>query len=336
MVHRVQGPPTEAISGPGSRLLVRGRTRFEDVLVYRGTLHLGRNEGREPTRRSYDRHSGRRGSSAARATRCGRGWHPVGSAGERSSRDCPGPGARVAHWGGGAATRGDGAELGAGTGDTGFAAAALVGDAGRLISTDFSPEMVEVAGRRGSRARPPQHRVPSDGRGADRPRLRPVDGVIRRSGYMLMADPDAALAETRRVSRLVGRLVLAVWSRPAQPVGVDRRQNAGRSRAHVATRTWVAGHLQPGERGSPARASRRCGLHRRGGWRRCLCCSPTAASTTTSPARVTTGGAFAVAFREAPQEERERMKQEIADAFAPFSVDGGYELPGVALVAVAR
>ncbi len=49
-----------------------------------------------------------------------------------------------------------------------------------------------------------------------------------------------------------------------------------------------------------------------------------------------TGGAFAVAFREAPEEERERMKQEIADAFAPFSVDGGYELPGVALVAVAR
>ena len=39
-------------------------------------------------------------------------------------------------------------ELGAGPGDTGFAAAALVGEAGRLISSDFSPEMVEVARRR--------------------------------------------------------------------------------------------------------------------------------------------------------------------------------------------
>ena len=36
-------------------------------------------------------------------------------------------------------------ELGAATGETGFEAAALLGDDGRLISTDFSPDMVEVA-----------------------------------------------------------------------------------------------------------------------------------------------------------------------------------------------
>lgn len=41
-------------------------------------------------------------------------------------------------------------ELGAGPGDTGFAAAAVLGEDGRLISTDFSPEMVEVARRRGA------------------------------------------------------------------------------------------------------------------------------------------------------------------------------------------
>jgi ubiquinone/menaquinone biosynthesis C-methylase UbiE len=40
-------------------------------------------------------------------------------------------------------------ELGAGPGDTGFAAAALVGERGRLLSTDFSPDIVEVARRRG-------------------------------------------------------------------------------------------------------------------------------------------------------------------------------------------
>jgi ubiquinone/menaquinone biosynthesis C-methylase UbiE len=32
-------------------------------------------------------------------------------------------------------------ELGAGPGDTGFAAAAILGERGRLISTDFSPEI---------------------------------------------------------------------------------------------------------------------------------------------------------------------------------------------------
>jgi ubiquinone/menaquinone biosynthesis C-methylase UbiE len=41
-------------------------------------------------------------------------------------------------------------ELGAGTGDTGFAAAAILGERGRLISSDFSPAMVEVARRRGA------------------------------------------------------------------------------------------------------------------------------------------------------------------------------------------
>jgi ubiquinone/menaquinone biosynthesis C-methylase UbiE len=39
-------------------------------------------------------------------------------------------------------------ELAAGVGDTGFEAATL-GEGGRLISTDFSPAMVEAARRRG-------------------------------------------------------------------------------------------------------------------------------------------------------------------------------------------
>jgi hypothetical protein len=41
-------------------------------------------------------------------------------------------------------------ELCAGPGETGFAAAEIVGERGRLLSTDFSPEMVEVTRRRGA------------------------------------------------------------------------------------------------------------------------------------------------------------------------------------------
>ena len=41
-----------------------------------------------------------------------------------------------------------------------------------------------------------------------------VDGVLCRFAYMLMADPAAALAETRRVLRPGGRLALAVWGAP--------------------------------------------------------------------------------------------------------------------------
>ena len=36
-------------------------------------------------------------------------------------------------------------ELACGTGETGFAAAAALGDQGRLISTDFAPNMVQAA-----------------------------------------------------------------------------------------------------------------------------------------------------------------------------------------------
>jgi SAM-dependent methyltransferase len=41
-----------------------------------------------------------------------------------------------------------------------------------------------------------------------------VDAVVCRWGYMLMADPAAALSETRRVLREGGPLAFAVWAAP--------------------------------------------------------------------------------------------------------------------------
>jgi SAM-dependent methyltransferase len=41
-----------------------------------------------------------------------------------------------------------------------------------------------------------------------------VDGVLCRWGYMLMADPAAALRETRRVLRQGGRVAFSVWAEP--------------------------------------------------------------------------------------------------------------------------
>ena len=105
-------------------------------------------------------------------------------------------------------------ELAAGAGDTGFAACTRLGDDGRLISTDFSPRMVQTAQRRAAELglKNVEFRVMD----AERMDLDDdsVDGVLCRWGYMLMADPAAALRETRRVLRDRGRLAFSVWADP--------------------------------------------------------------------------------------------------------------------------
>lgn len=102
-------------------------------------------------------------------------------------------------------------DIAAGTGDLGFAIAER---AGRVLSTDFSPEMVAVARKNGEQRgiANVEHRV-LDAEHMDLADAS-VDGVVCRWGYMLMADPGAALRETHRVLREGGRLAFAVWAPP--------------------------------------------------------------------------------------------------------------------------
>jgi SAM-dependent methyltransferase len=105
-------------------------------------------------------------------------------------------------------------ELAAGVGDTGFAAARRLGAAGTLITTDFSELMVQAARRRADELGVAN----AEFRTLDAERMDlgdgSVDGVLCRWGYMLMADPAGALAETRRVLRDGGRVALSVWGDP--------------------------------------------------------------------------------------------------------------------------
>ena len=132
-------------------------------------------------------------------------------------------------------------DIAAGTGDLGFAVAERVGEVGHVILTDFSPNMIEAARRDGER----QGLTQVEYRVLDAEKMQlddgSVDGVVCRWGYMLMADPAAALKETRRVLSDGGPLAFAVWTGP------DRNPWAT-----VPAMTLVQrGHMPPPEPGAP-------------------------------------------------------------------------------------
>lgn len=226
-------------------------------------------------------------------------------------------------------------ELAAGTGDTGFEVAGLVGEDGRVISTDLAPAMVEVARRRSAelRLRNVEHRVLD----AERIELPDdsVDGVVCRFGFMLMPDVAAACSETRRVLREGGRLALAVWRGAEVNPWIS-----------IAGRMLVErGHAPRPEPGTPgifalANEDRLRELLESVGF--------TVERVEDVPVRFVyrdvddyvrrardTGGLFATVWRAVSNEEHEAMKARLGDEFAPFAVEGGFELPGVALAAVA-
>jgi ubiquinone/menaquinone biosynthesis C-methylase UbiE len=227
-------------------------------------------------------------------------------------------------------------ELAAGVGDTGFDAAALVGERGRLISTDFSPAMLAAARRRGAE----RGLANVEYRLIDAERIEleadSVDGVLCRFGYMLMADRAKALAETRRVLRPGGRLTLAVWG------AMERNPFF----TIVAISLTQRGHLPPPEPPGPpvfslASPERTTALLEGAGF--------SGVRTEEVPVRFEvpdvdqylslisdTSGPLGLTLCELPETDREAIKADVEDPLAGFSAERGYELPGVALCAVAN
>ncbi len=104
-------------------------------------------------------------------------------------------------------------ELAAGTGDTGLLAAELIEPGGTLISSDFAPEMLQTAQARAEELGVRNVRFKQiDADTSIDIEAGSIDGVLCRWGYMLMADPENALRETRRVLRPGRRVSLAAWA----------------------------------------------------------------------------------------------------------------------------
>jgi SAM-dependent methyltransferase len=162
-----------------------------------------------------------------------------------------------------------------------------------------------------------------------------VDGVVCRFGYMLMSDPAAALAETRRVLRPGGRLVLAVWRGAEQNPWISI---AGR----ILVERGLFPRPEPGAPGIFALANdeRLRALLEGAGF--------TVERMEDVPVSFVygdvedyivrakdTGGGFAKVWQEASEEEQETIRMQLAEAFAPFARDGRYEMPGLALAVSA-
>lgn len=106
-------------------------------------------------------------------------------------------------------------DLAAGVGETGCIAATAVGPDGRVILADQAEAMIAAAARRAQELELSNVDCRQlNAEWLDLP-LGGLDAVICRWGFMLMADPDAALTECRRVLRPGGRIALAVWG-PAE------------------------------------------------------------------------------------------------------------------------
>jgi SAM-dependent methyltransferase len=142
------------------------------------------------------------------------GWEEAAAGWVRSQELLREFGAPVSHWMIDAVAPQPGQrvlELAAGLGETGLLAAELVAPVGGAIISDQAEAM--LAGARERAAALGLSNVEFQVINAEwiDMTVASVDIVLCRWGYMLMADPAAAVRDARRVLRSGGRIALAVW-----------------------------------------------------------------------------------------------------------------------------
>lgn len=228
-------------------------------------------------------------------------------------------------------------ELAAGPGDTGFLASELIKPGGTLVTSDVAEAMLAVARER------------ADAQRIDNVEFRQlqlewidldtasVDAALCRWGIMLVADPEAAVREIRRVLRPGGTVAVAVWD------------EAGKNPwATIPGRAMIElGHSEPPDPDAPgmfalAAPGRLAELLQAAGFveptvdsvevQRNYDTLESYLSETLDLSRI-----FSRGLAELTDEERERVRERIAALAAPFTgQDGSVRLTGRSLVACAN
>ena len=260
------------------------------------------------------------------------GWEEAAAGWVRSQELLREFGAPVSHWMIDAVAPQPGQrvlELAAGLGETGLLAAELVAPVGGVIISDQAEAMLDGARERAAELGLAQRRVPGAQRRMDRPAAWPsVDVVLCRWGYMLMADPGAALGETRRVLR-TGR----ARRRSRCGTAIERNPWAALPGARAARARPVAGagaRHAPGpvrarRRRARARAARAGRLRRGRASSRSSCIAATRASTSSGRRRSTSRAASTTRCSARPQAEIEEIRA--ARRSAPGAVRGARRRP---------
>ena len=227
-------------------------------------------------------------------------------------------------------------DLAGGPGDNGFLAAELVGDSGRVIETDFAPEMVAAARRRADAIG--LSNVETKVLDAERMDLADdsVDGIICRWGFMLMFDPQSAANECRRVLKDGRRLALSVWAGPEK-------------NPWVTTTGMTLMQLGHEPAGDPFGPGGMFSLARHDALRSLLTAAGfTDVAVEEMPVvwkfesldqawefQTGVAGALAAIVRDLPPDEVQEFRAALEQNEEPFMTDEGLVLPGVTVNAVA-